>query len=135
MEHGTKSYLYILGSLLLIGSAIGVTALINRSNSSENGSTDIRAKAAVTPALKVAATVTSVNLNTQTFMVANLGFLTTGTGNLSGEWTVTPPSGYSLPSLSRGMRVTLSVDPATFNIQTHTLTATEITIMDGSDRK
>jgi hypothetical protein len=47
-----------------------------------------------------------------------------------GSWIVTPPASFSLTSISPGSNVVIGVEPTSFQVAKHTLTA--ITIVPGS---
>lgn len=113
-----------VGSVMFAIMAVGFISLLGRSGSSN--SSDVRAKAGITATLKLAGTVSSTDDTKGVLIVSGLQFLDQA-GNL-GVWTVTPPPGFSLVSVSPGTRVTLTVNPTTFKASTHTLTATQIVV-------
>lgn len=121
--------LLLFGSLGLIVAAIAITAVINGANRNAAAPTDIRAKAGITATLKVVGIVTSVDNANSTVLVDGLRFSDSqDTAASLGSWTVTPPPSYNLSLLSSGARVTITVDPSSFLVATHTLSATQITV-------
>lgn len=119
--------MYLAGSVVLIIVAIAVTAVVNRFRSPDT-SADIRTKAGTTTTLQFTGTVTSVDENKGTLEVSNLQFADGSSADGSSTWTVTPPPGVSISSLS-GAKITFTVAPSTFLIATHTVTATQITVV------
>ena len=120
---------FFIGSIGFLILALGFLTILNRTKSSENG-TDVRAKAGIVATLKMSADVVSVDDNRGTINVDQLKFQDRGDGQLSlGAWVVTAPPTVSVGSLAIGDRISLIVDPATFLAETHTLTATEIRVL------
>ena len=117
--------LYIIGSIILLVIAIAATAFINNRPSSQ---TDIRAKASLQTGVVYEGIVTSVNASEGILVVENL----TPEGNssmiLSGTWNVRIPSNTSLDRISAGVKVQLTVDSKTFDIQNKTMDAKKIEI-------
>lgn len=127
MKKRSNPYIYIFGSLLLIIVAIATTSIYSRAN--ENTPEDIRTKAGTTATIKVAGIVSSISETQGFFVVDNLRFSGTASGNKNlGSWTVTPPIDFSVSSLTIGDEVTLTVDPLSLVAQKRTVTATEINI-------
>lgn len=120
---------FFVGSIGFLILALGFVTILNRTKSSDTG-TDVRAKAGILATLKMSADVVSVDDNKGTINVDQLKFLDRGDGQLSlGAWVVTAPPTVSVGSLSVGEHVSLIVDPSTFLAQSHTLTATEIHVI------
>lgn len=120
----------LVGSLVLIVLAIGMVAILDKTTSSKEGSTDVRARAATSKDLMVNAVVESVDETAGTITVQNLYFADnsrSGDAKDMGTWIVTPPSGFILSTLSPGTKVAIGVDSKTFLAIKRTLTANTIT--------
>lgn len=126
MQKKSNTMLYIGVSIALIIAAIAATAIVN--NSRSGSSEDIRAKAGVTSTLRVAGTVTSVDEGKGTFVMSNFHFTTSENPTNMGTWTVTPPQGFNLGSISSGSKITMTIDPATMLAESSTVTAIQITV-------
>lgn len=121
--------LLLFGSLGLIVAAIAITAVINGVNRNASSPTDIRAKAGLTASLKVVGIITAVDSANNTFNVDSLRFNDSkDTATSLGSWIVTPPPSYNLSLLSSGARVTITVDPSSFLVANHSLSATQISV-------
>jgi hypothetical protein len=119
----------LVGSLVLIILAIGMVALLDRSSSQSEGSTDVRARAAITNTLMINAVVESTDETLGTITVQNVYFADSsraGEARDMGTWIVTPPSAFNLGSVSPGTRVRIGVDSKTFLAAKRTLTAVSI---------
>ena len=114
-----------MGSVALLIVSIGIIALLQGRATSTEGE-DVRARAGATSNLEITGTITSVDYDNTLFVISNTRFKN-GEQTL-GSWTVTPPAGFSLSSLSSGKTVTLLVRPETFDASTHTLSATEVKV-------
>ncbi len=129
MRGKDNSLIYLGGSLLFIMIAIMATAIYSQNKS--DSTSDIRARAGQTATLKAFSDVASVDDTTQTIRVNNLRFVgsdgVVSVNNL-GSWTVTPPAGFNVSGVYPGAKLTVTISPATFIAETHTLTATQITI-------
>lgn len=113
-----KSILYIVSTLAFILLGIMLTGIINKIKSN-----DVRARASATSGIQATATVYSIDSNT--IVVSNLAFTSSPEKNL-GSWTVTPPNNFSSSSISMGSTVHLTIEPTSFLVTLHTLTAKEI---------
>lgn len=125
-----SSLLYFLASVGLVIIAIVFTAVVDRVRSPAP-STDIRARAGKSLALKFTAVVSEVNEVEGILTVDNLRFAGQERGAATktlGTWKVTPPPRFRLSSVAPGSRITLAVNPTTFQTTTHSFTATEITL-------
>ena len=121
----TRNFL-LFGSFVLIILAVGLVAILNRTQSSTE---DVRARASASNALQVNATVTSVDEAGGTIVVNDLYFADTsrsGEAKNFGAWTVTVPANFNMMSVSIGMNVVIGVDSKTFLATSHTLTALTI---------
>lgn len=126
MQKKNNTVLYVGISIALIIAAIAVTAIFN--NAKQGTSEDIRAKAGVTSTLRVAGTVSSVDEARGVFVLSNFRFTTSESPANMGSWTVTPPPGFALSSLSGGTKITMTIDPATMLAVSSTVTAIQITV-------
>ncbi len=126
MQKKNNTMLYIGVSIALIIAAIAATAIVN--NARQGSSEDIRAKAGVTSSLRVAGTVTSVDEGQGTFVLSNFHFTTSENPTNMGTWTVSPPPGFKLGSVSDGSKITMIIDPATMLAASSTVTAIQITV-------
>lgn len=121
--------LLLFGSLGLIVAAIAITAVINRTNRNAAAPADIRAKAGVNATLKVIGIVTFVDNTNNSVTVDGLRFSDSkDTGTSLGSWVVTPPTSYNLSLLTPGAHVTITLDPTSFLVANHTLSATQIVV-------
>lgn len=131
MNSGKNSIIFFAGSVVFVLLGIMVITILGTSAKNEDGTTtDIRAKAAVSSALKFVGLVTEIDEVNNTVTVDNLMFEDAETGSKSlGTWTVTPPANVSVTSLSPGTKVIISVVAETFIASSKTLTATAIVPM------
>lgn len=118
----TLMYVSISVGLIIIG--IIFTGIINRVKQSQP--TDIRTRAGSSASLQFVGLVANTDTNTNSITVTNLQFANNSQQNL-GTWTITPPASYNLASLRAGTSIKIGIDPVTFNIETHTAVAREIT--------
>ncbi len=114
-----------VGSVMFAILAVGFISLLGTTK--QQSAADTRAKAGITATLKLMGTVASVDNAKGVLIVSGLQFIDQTGGNL-GTWTVTPPVGFSISSVSAGTKISLIVDPSTFLAASHTLTATQIVI-------
>lgn len=119
----------LFGSLGLIVAAIAITAVINGTNRGASSPADIRAKAGITATLKVVGIVTTIDSTNTSVTVDGLRFSDSkDTGQSLGSWVVTTPPSYNLSLLAPGAHVVITVDPTSFLVATHTLSATQIVV-------
>lgn len=130
----SNSFLYFFGSVALIFTAVVTTALLNRIRSPAP-SQDVRARASVTSLMRLTAVVTSVDEAKGIIVVNGLQFsgsapesLQSLARNIAGEWQVSALS-TNLSTLTPGSRVQLQVNPSTFNIADHALSAAAVTVL------
>lgn len=130
----SNSFIYFFGSVLLIVTAIVATSILNRTNNIA-GSQDVRARASVTSLMRLSAIVESVDETKGLVIVNGLQFtgnapegLQSVARNTDGTWNVTVSGSVNLAVLGPGSRVELQVNPTTFNIAKHSLTAAAITV-------
>lgn len=124
MQRKSNTFLFVGISLILIVAAIAATAVISRTK--DGGSSDIRAKAGVATTLRMKAIVATIDEVKGTIVVSGLSF--SDSQNDLGAWTVTPPPGIPLSSLSPGQMISLSVDPSSMDVATHTVRATQLIV-------
>ncbi|MBI5620246.1 hypothetical protein HY949_00530 [Candidatus Gottesmanbacteria bacterium] len=130
----SNSFIYFFGSVLLIITAIIATAILNTTNNS-GASQDVRARASVTSLMRMTAVVQSVDETSGVVVVAGLQFsgstpegLQNVARNSGGSWSVRVSGSINLASIGPGSRIELQINPSTFNIADHTLTAAAITL-------
>lgn len=114
-----------VGSVMFAIMAVGFISLLGSSNNQSQA--DTRAKAGVVSTLKLTGVVQSVDETKGVIIVNQLQFLDQQGKNL-GTWTVTPPQGFNVLSISPGTKVVITVNSTTFMAATHTVTATQITV-------
>lgn len=118
--------IFLIASVALILLAMGVLTILNKTKSS---STDVRARANSAQALKVIGTVIGVDEANGTVDIANVVFAEksrSGEAQNLGAWRVTAPAGFNFASAPEGTSVTIGVDPKTFQVTGHTMTALTI---------
>lgn len=121
-----NSFLYIGASMFLIVGAIAATAIFRRNDTSSG--TDIRAKAGVSASLRLTGNVSGADDTNGTLTVSNLKFMDSQDTTTLGTWTVTPPEGSSVSSYPVGANIVLTINPNTFLVTSHTVTATQIVV-------
>ena len=130
-----RNYLIFFASVLLIITAIAVTAILNATKS-PSSSKDVRARASVTSLLRLRAVVVSVDEAKAQASVNGLEFtgntppsLQSVARNTGGVWTASVDGNVNLGVLNPGSRVELQVNPASFDIAGRSLTAASITVL------
>ncbi|MBI3342883.1 hypothetical protein HY032_01885 [Candidatus Gottesmanbacteria bacterium] len=133
-KQASSSFPYFFGSVILIVTAIVATAILNRTGTTAP-SQDVRARASVTSLMRLTAVVTSVDGAKGVVVINGLQFtgstpdsLKSIAQNTAGEWQVNTSGNVNLAVLSPGARVELQVNPSSFNIAEHSLTAAAITV-------
>lgn len=116
---------YLFASLGFITIAIVISTIVSRSKDAST-SVDIRTRATSASLVEVTGLVAQVDDINGTIVVDDLRF--EGSEKSLGTWTVTPPPSFAVTSVFPGERITISVSPPTMLAETHTLTATEITV-------
>ena len=122
----------LIGSLVLIVLAIGMVAILDKTTSKQDSTTDVRARAAQTKNLMVNAVVESVDETTGKITVQNVYFADrsrAGEAKDMGTWIVTPPSSFETSTLTPGTKVTIGVDAKSFLAIKRTMTAVTITVI------
>jgi hypothetical protein len=117
--------MFLVGSVVLILLAVALVAILDRTSPTGN-SADVRARATTKQALTLLATVATVDEAKGTIQVDNMQFADNsraGTAQNLGSWVVTAPAGFNFASVSTGVQVAIGVDPQTFQISKHALTA------------
>ena len=118
----------LVGSVVLILLAVALVAIIDRTTPRGNSS-DVRARATAKQALTVTAVVAATDETKGTVLVDNVQLSDdnrTGAPQNFGSWLVTAPAAFNFASVSPGVRVTIGVDAATFQVSTHTMSAVAI---------
>ena len=129
MQKKSNNVIYIFVSVILIVVAIASTAVINRLRSPNDGVVDVRARAGITSSLRFTGVVSSVDEAKGVINVDSLQFATgESASSILGVWTVTPQPGFVLSSVGPGTKISIVAEPTTFLINSHTVTATQITI-------
>ena len=121
--------IFLLGSIGFIVLAIGFISILDRIKTPNDVSTDVRARAAVTNALMINATVESIDQDNGIIQVADAyisDVSRSGEAKNLGNWTVTSPPGFNYSSIKPGMNVTIGVNSKSFLVSKHTLTAISI---------
>ncbi len=117
----------LFGSVILVVLAIPLVSLLSRGGSS--GSTDVRARAAVTKTLELRGTVLEIDEAAATLKMENV-FLAdenrSGDMKNLGTWTVTAPANFNLASISPGQALKMNIDAKTFLVTSHSVTALTI---------
>ena len=129
MNYMNKNML-LVGSLVLIVLAIGMVAILEKTTSKNDSTTDVRARAATVKSLQINATIESIDEISGAITVQNVYFADvsrSGDAKDMGTWIVTPPLSFSTVTLTPGMKVLIGVDSKTFLAAKRTLTATSIT--------
>lgn len=123
---GKNSIIFFVGSVFFVLLGILVITILS-TRQSNTDTQDVRARAAVSAALKFTGVVNSIDDSSGTLIVDDLQFENAQEGTKSlGTWTVTPPASFNLSSVSPGSRVTISVVAETFIATSHTMEATAI---------
>lgn len=123
------SFLYFFGSVAMIVAAIALTALINFSKT-DSTTTDVRARAGANT-LQLTGTVVSTDETTGIIIVQNVQFAEesrSGPGKNLGTWHVTPPPSFTLSQAFPGAQLTITIQAASFDINSREVAATEITV-------
>ncbi len=125
----SKANLFLFGSVVLILFAVVLVTILNKS-SPAGSSTDVRARAGTQNTLKFTGVVSSVIEAKGTIGVTRVQLADSnrsGEPKNLGDWTVTAPAAFNFASLTPGMAVTIGIDPNTFNIASHAVTAITLT--------
>jgi len=124
-----KTYLYIFVSLMIIILGTALVAIIGKAVPA-GSSSDIRARAGIQNALKFVGVVASVDEGKGTVKVTGIQLADTnrsGDAQNYGDWTVIAPPAFNFASLRQGSAVTIGVEPSTFNMASHEVTALTLT--------
>ena len=118
---------FLIASVALILLTIGLLAILNRSKKSDV--TDVRARAGSTQTLNIVGTVIALDESNGTIDIQNVIFAEknrSGEAQNLGAWRVTTPAGFNFTSTPEGTGVTIGVDPTSFQVTSHTMTALTI---------
>lgn len=126
-EKKQNNILFFIGSVLLIIVAIAVSAILQKNTTSQEKSSDVRARAGVASSLELTGALSSIDESSNVFILDNVKFAGSDTQSL-GTWTVSPPPNFSISSLSAAKTVRIKVNAATFLATSHTVTATEVKV-------
>ena len=122
-------YLAVICGLIIFG--IITTAIISTVKNNQTAPADIRARAGVVNIVKLTGTVSDTNTTDGTVTVSNVQLSPenrSGPAVNYGTWVVTPPLSVNISSLFPGKTVTFVVDAASFDVATHKVVASELTI-------
>ncbi|MFH0749661.1 MAG: hypothetical protein V1917_01940 [Candidatus Gottesmanbacteria bacterium] len=119
-EKKDNTIIYIISTISFILMGIVLTGIIDKTKSS-----DIRTRASTTSGISATAVVSDIKYDTGTIIIDQLIFASSPEKGL-GSWIVTPPSGFKLDSINIGSSIKLMIEPSTFAITSHSLTAKEI---------
>ncbi len=131
MRKTPNTFIYVIALFGLIIVGVVTTAIINVVKNNQTAPTDIRARAGVVNIIKLVGTVASVNSADGTLMVENVQFSPesrSGPAINYGTWTVTIPTSFNLLSASVGTNVSFVVNASSFDVATHKVSATQITV-------
>jgi hypothetical protein len=131
MKKKPDSLIYILGLVGLIIVAIITTAIISAVKNNQSAPADIRAHAGVIDIVKLTGTVSSTDDAAGTVTVDNVQFSAetrSGPAINYGTWTVTPPASVNLNSLISGKTVTFVVNSASFDVASHKVVASQLSV-------
>lgn len=118
-----KIYIIFLLSVSFIFVAVIITSMIDKSRS--QGKTDIRTRASSNSYVRFTGVVESYDVANKTIQVSNLRFDESEAKSL-GTWTVTVPDAYNYSKYPANTAIKIDALPNTFQIGSHTLTASEI---------
>lgn len=120
-----------MGSIGLIVLAIGLVSILDRTNSTTQSDSDIRARAATVNALQMNGTIAGIDQVKGTMTVDNMYFADVnraGDAQNLGTWTVTPPANFNLASIQPGTNIVIGIDQNTLLVDKHTVTALTIVV-------
>lgn len=131
MKKKSDSLIYIAALCGLIVVAIVTTAIIGAVKNNQGAPADIRARAGVVNIVKLTGTVSDVNTTDGLVTVANVQLSPesrSGPAANYGTWTVTPPTSFNIISLTPGRTVSFVVNSASFDVATHQVVASQMSI-------
>lgn len=132
MKNKPDSLVYLIALVGLIIAGAVTTAIINSVKNNQSAPADIRARAGVVNIVKLTGTVTDTSNADSTITVANVEIAPesrSGPAVNYGSWKVTPPLSVSISSIAPGQTVNFVVDAASFDVATHKVVASELTIV------
>ncbi len=113
--------LFLLGSLGLVIVAILFSFIINKTKS-DSPTTDVRARASAVSTLEMLGTVQNFDANRGVVVLTQVAFASDPDKNL-GVWTVSVPK--DTKPLVGGNRVSFTIDPQSFSVNTKTVKAVQ----------
>ena len=128
--NGSKTNYFLFGSVVLILLAVALVAVLDKTSTSTSNTNDVRARAATANTLKLDGVVASIDEAKGTIVVSNVQFDSTnlvGQAKNLGEWNVMTPANFNMATVKQGTRVVIGVDPTTFSITSHQVSAVTIT--------
>jgi anti-sigma-K factor RskA len=129
MKAKRQGFWYVAGSAAMIVAAIALTALINFSKT-DTTTTDVRARAGANT-LQLVGTVVETDENVGTITLGNVQLADesrSGAAKDLGTWIVTPPPSFSILQAAPGVRLTVTISAATFDVANKSVVATEIKV-------
>lgn len=132
MKKKPDSLIYLMALVGLIIAGAVTTAIINSVKNNQTAPADIRARAGVINIVKLTGTVTDTSIADSTITVANVQLAPesrSGPAVNYGSWKVTPPLSVSIASISPGQTVNFVVEAASFDVATHKVVASELTVL------
>lgn len=127
----SNNLLYIIVIVGILVTGIVTTAIINAIKNNQSSPTDIRARAGVVNIVKLTGTISDVNFSGGTLTVANTQLSQeTRSGPVTnyGTWTVTVPQSFNIATAQVGREVTFVVDSNSFDVASHKVTASQVTV-------
>lgn len=132
MNKKPDSLIYLMALVGLIIAGAVTTAIINSVKNNQSAPADIRARAGVVNIVKLTGTVTDTNTADATITVANVQLAPesrSGPAVNYGTWKVTPPLSVNFSTITSGQTVNFVVDAASFDVATHKVVASELTVV------
>jgi len=116
-----NTFLYIGSTLAFIFLGVILTTVINNTKPA----TTAAARAGTTAGIRATGVVAEINEDKKIVVVNQLTYVSNPKQQL-GTWAITPPTSFSFSGVIVGNTVSITIDPGTFSIADHTLTAKEL---------
>lgn len=130
MSKKPDALVYIIALGILIVAGIITTSIINAVKTNE-GASDIRAKAGTLNTLKLTGVVTSVDETDGTIIVSNVQFdqsSRSGKAVNYGTWKVAPPNTFALSQAAPGQTIAFTISSTSFDVASKRVAAVSISI-------
>jgi hypothetical protein len=127
----SNNLLYIMVIVGILVSGIVITAIIGAVKNNQSSPTDIRARAGVVNIVKLTGTISDIDFSAGKLTVANTELSQeTRSGPVTnyGTWSVTVPQTFNIATAQIGQNVTFVVDSNSFDVASHKVTASQVTI-------